>query len=174
MILIKSIRSLTRNDRTDSILIPVYGTKDRKYNQVISQTLIEVRDLAKALQYRLNLNHGYVVLSNHKGPLHRHLFNTPKGFQTDHINRIPLDNRCSNLRVATSSQNGMNQGIRSDNTSGYKGVSWNKWHYKWEVRIKLNGKKIYLGYYTDIHDAARVYNKASLKYHGKFGQVNVI
>jgi hypothetical protein len=91
----------------------------------------------------------------------------PKG-QVDHINESKNDNRWSNLRIATSSQNRMNIGLRSDNTSGYKGVSWNKGSRKWICTIGINGKTKYLGLYLDVKEAHNAYKKASLKYHGEF------
>ncbi len=71
---------------------------------------------------------------------------------SDHINRNGLDNRRCNLRLATASQNGCNTGKRKDNTSGYKGVCWD--HKKWRAYIRVNGKRIHLGLFDDIKDAA--------------------
>src|SRR5260221_205877 len=56
--------------------------------------------------------------------MHRVINNTPAGRDTDHINRDRLDNRRSNLRTATFSQNSMNKGLSKSNTSGIKGISW--------------------------------------------------
>ena len=58
--------------------------------------------------------------------MHREITNAPKGMEVDHINGNPLDNRKENLRICTNQQNAMNRGKRSDNTSGYKGVSYKK------------------------------------------------
>lgn len=92
--------------------------------------------------------------------------------QSDHINQDKLDNRRYNLRPATFSQNGCNQGVQKNNTSGYKGVFWNQG--KWMTQIKVDGKVIYLGYYDDPKEAARAYNKAALKYHGEFAVLNEV
>ncbi len=91
---------------------------------------------------------------------------------SDHINRNGLDNRRCNLRPATGSQNGWNTGKRKDNTSGYKGVYWDR--KKWRARIKVNGKPIHLGLFDDIKDAARAYNEAALKYHKEFAVLNKV
>ena len=55
----------------------------------------------------------------------------------DHINNDKKDNRLANLRLVTVSQNNQNRGKQSNNTSGYKGVSWAKKSQKWEACIKI-------------------------------------
>lgn len=87
--------------------------------------------------------------------MHRIVNKTPKGCLTDHINRNGLDNRRANLRIVTYSQNGFNTGIWKHNTSGIKGVCWDKQKNKWEARIMINQKTIHLGFYSDIKDAAK-------------------
>lgn len=57
-----------------------------------------------------------------------------------------------------------------NNTSGYKGVVFHK--NRWQAQIVVDGKKIYLGVFTDKCDAARAYNEAALKYRGKDAIVN--
>jgi hypothetical protein len=86
----------------------------------------------------------------------------------DHINRIKDDNRICNLREATNSQNKCNTDKQSNNTSGYKGVCWNKERGKWWASITLNGKRTHLGYFADIDTAAKVREDASIKYFGEF------
>jgi len=90
----------------------------------------------------------------------------------DHINRNGLDNRRCNLRSATNRQSNYNRNKRKDNASGYIGVSW--YRGKWHTQIQVNRKNIYLGPYDDPKEAARVYNKAAVKYRGKFVVLNVI
>ena len=89
----------------------------------------------------------------------------------DHVNtNNPLDNRRSNLRVANCSQNNMNKKKPSSNTSGYKGVAWDRCVGKWKVMIQYNYKKKHIGYFDNIEDAAQAYADASAKYHGEFGR----
>ena len=90
----------------------------------------------------------------------------------DHINSIRNDNRISNLRKATSSENKMNQGLQSNNTSGFKGVGYYKASGKYRARIGINGTTKYLGYYTTPEEAHIVYCEASLKYHKEFSRIN--
>lgn len=98
--------------------------------------------------------------------MHQVIFGGP----CDHKNRNGLDNRHKNLRRATASQQTMNQGLRKDNTSGFKGVSW--YAGKWISGIRLNGKRIYLGYFSSKIKAGKAYDKAALKYFGEFAVLN--
>lgn len=90
----------------------------------------------------------------------------------DHINNIKTDNAWVNLRTSTHQQNMMNRKIQLNNTSGYKGVYFDKRCSKWHVRLGLNNKRISLGYFNCKHEAAKVYNKAALKYFGEFSYLN--
>ena len=91
--------------------------------------------------------------------------------QIDHINRIKLDCRKSNLRKATNQQNAQNRGIMSNNTSGATGVRWSKRLNKWRAQIFLNGKNKHLGLFIDKEDAITVYNNAVVKYRGQHGRI---
>jgi hypothetical protein len=67
-----------------------------------------------------------------------------------------------------------NSKIAINNTSGFKGVYWNKQNAKWTALIRLNNKKIHIGNYIDIKDAAKAYNEAAIKFHGEFAKLNEI
>lgn len=88
--------------------------------------------------------------------------------EVDHISTNKSDNRWRNLRAATESQNRMNQGLRSNNSSGYKGVSWNKAAQKWCARCKVNLKEHLLGYFDDPVEAASAYQAFAKIHHGEF------
>lgn len=60
--------------------------------------------------------------------------------QVDHINGNRADNRKSNLRICTNQENSMNRNKNKNNTSGYKGVVYDKERKKWRARIQHNGK----------------------------------
>lgn len=81
-----------------------------------------------------------------------HHGNWPKD-QIDHINGIKTDNRICNLREATNSQNGKNLGISKANTSGVKGVCFEKYTNRWKATIRVEGKYISLGRFGSIEDA---------------------
>ena len=88
--------------------------------------------------------------------------------EIDHIDRNPSNNSISNLRLCTSSQNKCNTRLSKKNTSGIKGISWNKLKNKWQVRITINKKTIALGNYENLEDAKLIIKKARQKYHGEF------
>lgn len=121
-----------------------------------------------------------VTISNESGrlgtPLHRLLGLVFLGLgedQTiDHIDGCRLNNSLRNLRLATPSQNQANIGLRKDNRSGYKGVSWSKRSKKWQGYIHANGRSFHLGFYSDKEQAAKVRDAAALKLHGEFAQLN--
>jgi AP2 domain./HNH endonuclease. len=115
---------------------------------------------------------GYVVAGRPQIKLHRFIMNPPEGMQIDHINGDKLDNRRENLRICTRDENLRNKGLVKKNTSGYKGLCWFPSMKKWQVRIRCNGEKLYLGYFADKKEAARVYNEAAIKCHGKFARLN--
>jgi hypothetical protein len=86
----------------------------------------------------------------------------------DHINGIRTDNRLCNLRVASNDENVMNQPLKSNNTSGFKGVSWHSIMGKWLAYITYKGVRMRLGYFSDINEAARVVTEARTRLHGEF------
>jgi hypothetical protein len=86
----------------------------------------------------------------------------------DHINRIKNDNKLSNLRLATQSENQFNSNLRKDNTSGIKGITWHKPAKKWLVQIRINKKKTYIGIYEDFEMARIAIDLARKKYHKEF------
>lgn len=86
----------------------------------------------------------------------------------DHEDRNPFNNRRYNLRAATQSENATNQGIQSNNTSGFIGVSWNKSTNKWRSYINEDKKFIYLGEYVDKTSAITARLQAEKKFYGDF------
>lgn len=138
--------------------------------------LVDDEDFDYLNQWNWQTNaYGYAVRSkyvgNYKGVtyyMHREIMSTPKGKDTDHINRDKLDNRKQNLRICKHANNMKNLGLRKDNTSGVKGVRWHKQLQKWNARIHVNGKEISLGCFHDLKEAAKAYKDASIKYHGVY------
>lgn len=121
-------------------------------------------------------NPGYWAISINGKPYLAHrlawfyVYGTWPKDQIDHINRNRADNRISNLREATCSQNLRNTKRRSNNTSGHKGVNWSKIAKKWQSTIRIDGKRQHLGYYHELEDASTAYQVAASKYYGKFAR----
>jgi len=90
------------------------------------------------------------------------------GSQIDHKNGDRSDNRLDNLRLADGKQQNANQTVlRSDNSSGYRGVSYSKARNKWVSWIRMNGKNRYLGQYDSPESAYDAYRKAATDYFGE-------
>lgn len=86
----------------------------------------------------------------------------------DHINGDTLDNRRSNLRLVTKSQNMMNRRLHKNNTHGNRGLKWNKALGKWQAWIHQDKKFRYLGYFADVEDAKAVRECAEHLIYGQF------
>jgi hypothetical protein len=108
--------------------------------------------------------------------MHREILNIHVGDKhiIDHINRNGLDNRKENLRSVTRSINGYNCKLYTNNSSGYRGVEWNKKEKKWHSLIRVDGKLIYCGSFLSLTAAAIAYNQAALKYRGGNAILNFI
>lgn len=120
-------------------------------------------------------NHYQVLVDEKIFNLHRMIFLFHYGYLTsgleiDHIDGNPSNNRIENLREVTKSQNAQNAKIRSDNTSGVKGVYWNKERQKWCARLRVNGKNKSLGNYKTLEEAEAVIREAREKYHGEYAR----
>ena len=86
-------------------------------------------------------------------------------YSLDHANRVKTDNRISNLRYITPSQQNQNTNLHPNNTSGYRGVFLDKSSGKWRSRIRVNNKKYSLGSYLTPEEAYAAYLKAVPLYH---------
>lgn len=105
--------------------------------------------------------------------MHRLLMGFPNQ-PIDHKNRNGLDNRRSNLRPATNAQNQANSRLQRNNTSGHRGLYWNKTLKKWQVYMKKNGQRNYLGSFLSKEEAASVYAKAFIEFYGEYASSDCI
>jgi hypothetical protein len=99
--------------------------------------------------------------------LARQIMNPAQGLVVDHQNHDPLDNRRSNLRIATVSQNVQNSRRRKKSRSA-KGVYWVTAEGKWRARIMANGVRTNLGNFDSHDQAATAYKNAAFSLHGAF------
>ena len=170
----------------------VKKNKDKKqYNKYVLTKEYGIGCTSKAQEFYFDLEdydeiknytwwydkNGYVVTKkdNITIRMHRLVMNldTTKekcDLEVDHINHLKHDNRKSNLRIVTRSQNIMNQKTRKDNTSGVVGV--HRHENKWEVRICVDGESIYSGVFDDKKDAINKRIELEEKYFGEFSYNN--
>lgn len=104
--------------------------------------------------------------------MHRQIMNAPKNMFVDHIDGNSLNNTKANLRLATSIQNTWNRRkYNVPSRSKFKGTVWVK-KQKWQARICINGKRLYLGSFNNEADAARAYDKKAAELFGQFAYLN--
>lgn len=102
--------------------------------------------------------------------LHRLLTDAPAGMTVDHRDNDGLNNRRKNLRLATTSQNGMNAGPQKNNTTGFKGVSLVVRNGKYAAVIIADRKHYNLGHFPTPQEAHAAYQGAAKVLHGKFAR----
>lgn len=147
-------------------------------NIVIFQTIndninfiIDTEELDKIKNYTWEISDsGYIYCrytNNYKTNriyLHKIIANTNQ--ECDHINRVKLDNRKCNLRTCNNKENSRNQSLKTSNKSGVIGVR--SIRNKWESRIMVDGRVVYLGLYNNLIEAIIIRLQAEIKYFGEF------
>lgn len=92
--------------------------------------------------------------------LHRWILDVKdKNIEVDHYDNDPLNNTNENLRLVSRAENLQNRTIQSNNTSGYRGVTFHKKKRKWQASVYKNKKQIYLGIYETAEEANEVVKK---------------
>jgi len=102
--------------------------------------------------------------------MHRTICRASADLEVDHANHNKLDNRRANLRPATCQQNAANAPLRSDNTSGYRGVTRCTKTGRWQARVGRS----HVGRFDTPEEAARAYNSAARVRFGEFAFQNAI
>jgi len=108
-------------------------------------------------------NGGYACRTSYKDKhfnlilMHQVIIRANKNEEIDHINGNKLDNQRSNLRSVSHSINELNKGMSIRNTSGFRGVCWDKNRCKWMAKSKHNGKMVNLGRYETPKEASQAY-----------------
>lgn len=121
-----------------------------------------------------NTSYGYLATSlfGKKVQIHRLAWFLYYGewpaMDIDHINGIKKDNRISNLRLATISQNQFNKPIQKNNSSGVKGVYWNKRDNKYIASVQHQGRKHTAGRFDDLESAKSAVEELRIKLAGEF------
>lgn len=153
----------------------------------LHEVLIDDEDAERVMRHTWHVTYCYrcghailknvrtdVIKNNKKTGLLLHKLLMPRVSVIDHIDGNPLNNKKNNLRACSNSENIKNVGKYTNNTSGFKGVSWHAHVKKFHAQIGNNKQKIHLGYFDLAKDAAKAYNDAALKYHGEFARLNNI
>jgi len=104
--------------------------------------------------------------------MHREIMKAKDNECVDHINGNGLDNRIKNLRLCTHQENIRNKKMPSHNTSGYKGVTWDKQMKKWRVQVKHSKTNSYVGLFNNIIEASNAYDKRAREVFGEFARCN--
>ena len=102
--------------------------------------------------------------------LHRAILTPTDGMEVDHIDGNSLNNRRSNLRLCSRSENMRNTKLRSDNTSGLKGAFWDAYTGRWIAAIGVNGKFKNLGRFDTAEEAHAVYCEAANEHFGEYAR----
>lgn len=153
--------------------IPLYGRHGvmKGWAVVDAQDLPIVADVAWTIDPR-----GYVAgrpSRNATTTMHAWIMrDRDSGVSIDHIDGDRLNNRRSNLRVCSQAENSRNRGRGTNNTSGFKGVSRTE-SGRWRARIVIDRKEFSLGRFDTKEAAAKAYDLAASRLHGKFARLNL-
>lgn len=141
-----------------------------------TEAIVDMQDREIADSHIWHVSHGYATtrMGRHLVKLHQLIFTPEEGLQPDHKNRNRLDNRRTNFRSATQSNNIFNSKLRARKTSRFRGVSWFKPKQRWAATIRTNGRNVCLGYFRDERDAAMKWNQVAAAERGEFAVLNPV
>lgn len=141
--------------------------------------VVDDEDFDYLSKFTWHYSTGYAARRSHKSEggksrillMHRQILGEPVT-HVDHINGNRLDNRRSNIRLATAQDNMRNKSKSKNTSSQYKGVSYNKNARKWQSYIMVDYKRIHLGLHEREEDAATTYNLSAHMRFGEFAKLN--
>lgn len=147
------------------------------YGNVIKIAIIDLDDVALISKYKWCYHKGYAITKDPITKKEIGMHNLIMGVQSndifiDHIFHERedggLDNRKNNLRLVNRIQNSQNSVLSINNTSGIKGVDWDKQREKWRARISINKKRIILGWFDNKEDAIKARKNAEKEFYGEY------
>lgn len=142
-----------------------YTNKNEKF-------LFDLEDYDKIKNYCWFIDKSGYVMTVDGIMMHILIMNPQEHKWVDHIKHNKFDNRKTQLRLVTCTQNAINRKKQSNNTSGITGVYWNKNMQKWYAEIKFDKKRVFLGYYANFEDAVKARKEAEEKYFGEYSYEN--
>lgn len=169
---------------TNKITYDLNGAYGVGYTHKGEKFLFDVEDYEKIKDYGWYFDEGYVAArvkgTNKKVKIHQVIMGKAhKGRLIDHIRDTAegldkkADNRKSNLRFVTPSQNSMNRKRSSNNTSGHTGVQWDKKRQRWRARVRKGKNDVQKRFPEDQFDKACQWrDKTAKRLFGKYAYVN--
>ena len=152
-------KPILRNEAGECVINII--SKNVNYEMIVDED-----DYYELIQYGITYNDGYAQ-NGKLGKIHRYVMKYEGNHSIDHINGNKLDNRKSNLRVATATQNAMNRNVSDTSISKYVGVYLTK-SGKYRAQINRN----HLGTFENEIDAAKARDVATKEMFGEFGKLN--
>ena len=152
-------------DGYDNYFVSNFGNiKNSKTNKIINQN----NDQQGYKLVSLKKNGKWKLLTVHRLVAKAFLENPNNEKVIDHIDNNPSNNNVKNLRWCSQKDNLYNQGKRTNNTTGFKGVAYHKHTNKYRAQININGKYKHLGYFKNAEDASKAYDAKAEQLHGEF------
>src|SRR5574343_158114 len=152
-----------------------------KYKNEVFRILVDNEDYEWIKDYNISISNKssfyaqiYIPVKGWKY-LHREIIAKSQNIDKttiDHIDRNPLNNQKSNLRIASIKDNTRNVALQSNNKSGFKGVIFHPSRQKFSAKIKVDYKSIHIGYFDTAKEAAIAYAIRAKEYFGKFAYLN--
>lgn len=139
--------------------------------------IIDLKDLDRVKMYRWCLQSGKYIYNPKVGLLHRFLVSPDGDMHVDHKDGNGFNNRRSNLRECSRTQNLGNSKKPRTNRTGFKGVYTTENYkkprtYPFMSKIQFQKKYIHIGYYMTAEEAAQAYDKKARELFGEFARTN--